>query len=142
MDVVIPSVANGSALELLLNGEVISTFKRTATANTVQNIRPAVSASASASLSGLVPETFTIEWTDQSSSPQASIAAQGVSSGVSYVVQISKNGGETWQTIGYDQHLTMLETDPSFLEDVDQLQVRITSSDGFTCQTTTKTLDL
>ena len=127
---------------MLLDGETINTFTRTATANAVQNIRLAASASDGASLRGLIPETFTIEWTNESSSSEAGLGAPTASFGVSYIVQISKDEGETWQTVGYGQNLTMLETDPSLLEDVDQIKVRVTSTDGFTSQTTTQTLAL
>ena len=142
VDVVIPSHPDGSALELLLDGETIDTFTRTATANAVENIRPAAAVTAEASLRGLIPETYTIEWTDVSSTAEAGLAATTTSSGVSYVVQISKDEGQTWQTVGYGQNLTKLETDPSLLEDVEQIKVRVSSTDGFTCQTTTQTLDL
>ena len=90
----------------------------------------------------MIPETFTIEWTDESSSSAAGRTASAASPGVSYVVQISKDGGETWQTFGYGQDLTRLEADPSFLEDANQIEVRVTSTDGFSCQTTTQTIEL
>lgn len=141
VDVVIPSYPDASSLELLLNGETISTFTRSTTANAVQNIRQSSSTGTATSLAGIIPESFSIEWTDNTSPSEAGFASTTTPAGVSYVVQISKDKGETWQTAGYGQNLTTLEIDSSFLEDLDQIQVKVISTDGFTSQITTQTLD-
>lgn len=138
VDMVIPSAPDGSRLELLMDGQVLDTFNRGATATPVSNVR---SGADGISLQGLVPETLTISWDDDAS---GGIGIQGESSGsgISYVVELSKDGGATWEVAGFDQPEKVLEADPSLFEDVSQILVRITSSDGFKAETVTQTIDL
>jgi hypothetical protein len=81
-----------------------------------------------------------IEWNDAST--ESGARALDTAPGVSYIVQISKDNGETWQTVGFDLDRTKLDVDPSLLEDADQIQVRVTSTDGFTAHTVTQNLNL
>lgn len=140
VDVVIPSDPQSSTLELVLNGQVIDTFTRTATANPVQNIRAATEPQERMMLSSPVSERRTIEWTDESAA--SGVRESAVSPKISYVVQISQDDGATWQTVGYDLDQTKLEIDSILLEGIERVQVRVTSTDGFTAQTVTQTVRL
>lgn len=140
VDVVIPSDSDGSTLELLLNAQVIDSFTRTATAKPVQNIQSPMELQERNILSSPISDKRTIEWTDEPAT--SSLRELAVSPGISYVVQISKDNGATWQTLGYDLDQTKLQIDSSLLEGADQVQVRVTSTDGFTAQVVTQTVSL
>jgi hypothetical protein len=140
VDVVIPSDPQSSTLELVLNGQVIDTFTRTATANPVQNIRAATEPQERMMLSSPISDRRMIEWTDESAA--SGVRESAVSPKISYVVQISQDDGATWQTVGYDLDQTKLEIDSTLLEGIERVQVRVTSTDGFTAQTVTQTVRL
>ncbi|MCG8368720.1 MAG: hypothetical protein MJA27_35975, partial [Pseudanabaenales cyanobacterium] len=139
VDMVILSDPEGATLELLMADQVIATFTRTATATPVQDIR-STAAAEGAALRGLTPENLTIEWTVTAADVSRALARP--TGGISYLVEISKDGGATWETVGFDQTQASLEIDPSWFEDMAQIQVRVTSSDGFSAQTVAQTIDL
>jgi hypothetical protein len=140
VDVVIPSTPDAAAIELVLEGQAIDTFTRTTTAQPVQNVRAVTPSQEFAIARNEIPTTVSIEWNDAST--ESGTRALDTARGVSYIVQISKDNGETWQTVGFDLDRTKLDVDPSLLEDADQIQVRVTSTDGFTAHTVTQNLNL
>lgn len=140
VDVVIPSTPDAAAIELVLEGQAIDTFTRTTTAQPVQNVRAVTPPQEFAIARSEIPTTVSIEWNDAST--ESGARALDTAPGVSYIVQISKDNGETWQTVGFDLDRTKLDVDPSLLEDADQIQVRVTSTDGFTAHTVTQNLNL
>lgn len=146
VDVVIPSAVDAAAIALVLDGQVIDTFTRTTTAQPVQDVRAVAPARGRSLDASETPSTINIEWKDVSAESDAAELSGArrfnAAPNVSYIVQMSQDQGETWQTIGFDLNQTNLAVDTSLLENSDQIQVRIISTDGFTAQTVTKTLNL
>ena len=60
--------------------------------------------------------------------------------GTVYSVQISTDGGQTWETVGFDLHEPQVAIDRSLIGDAKTVKVRITSTDGFRSVTTEKSL--
>lgn len=56
-----------------------------------------------------------------------------------YTVQLSTDDGHSWTTIGVGLHQPKAQIDRTLLEGVQEVQVRITATDGFRAETTTKT---
>ena len=122
VEAVLPELAGASSLQLLDGDRVVATYTVGASPAVVANIR-AVPAPASASLNPV------IAWDDEASTGRA--GASGGPSPPVYSVQLSSDGGSTWQTIGLGLRRPSVTVDRHLLQGRDEVKVRVTSSDGF-----------
>lgn len=161
IDVFVPGAASATKLELVFNGTVVDTFTPAPTPKAVSNIRgsaPARGARRGATRAaggpGAADEVAdadpVLTWTAPAapatrarrgaarSGPAGAAEAPGAPT--QYTVQISVDGGKTWQTVGYALKEPQVRIDRTVLGDADTVKVRITATSGFKSVTTEKTM--
>ena len=57
-----------------------------------------------------------------------------------YTVQVSVDGGATWQTVGYGLTEPQVRVDRTVLGDAEKVKVRVTATTGFRSVSTEKTM--
>jgi hypothetical protein len=169
IDVFVPGAAAATRLELLLEGVVVDTFASAAAAPpAVSNIRASTPARAPARgrRTGLPRAARTggpasddadadpvLSWTPavpagrgpRAASRRAGArtpAAGGTAAGAGtrYTVQVSVDGGTTWQTVGYGLTEPQVRIDRTVLGDAETVKVRVTATTGFRSVSTEKTM--
>jgi hypothetical protein len=161
IDVFVPGAASATKLELVFNGTVVDTFTPAPTPKAVSNIRgsaPARGARRGATRAaggpGAADEAAdadpVLTWTAPAapatrarrgaarSGPAG--AAEPPGAATQYTVQISVDGGKTWQTVGYALKEPQVRIDRTVLGDADTVKVRITATSGFKSVVTEKTM--
>ena len=68
------------------------------------------------------------------------LPAAGHSAGTRYTVQVSVDGGTTWQTVGYGLTEPQVRIDRTVLGDAETVKVRVTATTGFKSVSTEKTM--
>ena len=165
IDAFVPGAAAATRLELVLEGVVVDTFAAEATAPpAVSNIRgsaparrrrggPARAAAPASAIDGSDADPV-LSWTP--AVPATKRGTRGVARGSSrapgaatpaaagaatrYTVQISIDGGATWQAVGYGLTEPQVRIDRGVLADADTVKVRITATTGFKSVSTEKTM--
>lgn len=112
VDTVVPVGASPEAIELVVGGQVVDTFRP---GGAPPALRAARHASAEAGAFGLA--------LDFDRGPEA---------GQTFAAQVSTDGGATWQTIGVGLKEPTIQVDRSQFRPGDQVQLRIISTNGFT----------
>lgn len=128
-------VSGGDAtrLELLLNGAVVDIFEPAAPPRAVQNIRAASAAERAATRGrrGVAAEETAdnpvLTWSEAGTRARREAAGGGRT----YTVQISTDGGGSWQTVGFALREPRVVIDRQAIGDAGEVLVRITSTDGF-----------
>jgi hypothetical protein len=145
VDAFIPRSASMTRLELVLNGTVLDTFSPGGTAGSVRNIRSAAPGAGrrgakrlTADISAGDPDFASLSWDapGRAGAAKRGLTAQAESS--VYSVQISIDGGKTWETVGFDLREPRVAIDRGLIGDAKTVKVRITSTDGFRSVTTEK----
>ena len=137
VDILLAASKRASRLEMVLNGTVVDTFIPAAEARAVRNItavsgtRRRARAARSADESQ-ESERAVITWTEPGGS-RTSRSARSAQTGSArvYTVEVSTDGGGTWQTVGFGLREPQVTIDRRALGDADDVRVRITSNDGF-----------
>jgi len=124
VDALLPNPPGAAALELLDGDRVLATFTVGASPTVVTNIR-AISSPVAASPNPM------IAWDDEPPAAVRSFAAAAPAPPPVYSVQLSADGGSTWQTIGLGLKRPSVTVDRHLLQGQDEVKVRVTSSDGF-----------
>ena len=77
-----------------------------------------------------------------SRTPAAGATAAGTAAGAAtrYTVQVSVDGGATWQTVGYGLTEPQVRVDRTVLGDAETVKVRVTATTGFRSVSTEKTM--
>lgn len=159
VDATVPSHADAVALELVHAGKVLATYRAGPPPAPVKDIEPAGTgqatpqAAAPGGLGGVATSggpTFedpVITWTGSPAGPAPAAVGAGPNIGggsaaadPTYSVQISTDGGQSWATIGVGLKQPQAHIDRTLLEGAQQVQVRVTATDGFRATSTTKTL--
>ena len=123
VDAVIPFVPAASAMELVVAGKVLDTLKVTKHDPIVKNVRvPPVTSRAA-----LLKAPLVVTW--EASHPDGAK--------MTYSVQISPDGGKTWQTLAVGLTNPRLEIDPEQIKDLRSIMFRVIASDGFHSAMTT-----
>jgi hypothetical protein len=117
VDTVVPNVAGAAAVELLLDGEMLDRFAVGDGAVAAQLVAPAEAGLVAGAVSG---PTITLNW-DAPDAP----------AGQRYIVQVSADGGASWNTLAAGTPATSLEVDRDDFPGATGLEVRITATSGF-----------
>jgi len=161
IDAFVPGAAAATRLELVLDGAVVDTFAAGAAPAAVSNIRgsaPARSRRGGPSRAAARTETPdsgedadpVLSWTPAKPAARAARsaargAARTTAGGAAtpdtrYTVQVSIDGGATWQTVGYALREPQVRIDRGVLGDAATVKVRVTATSGFTSVSTEKTM--
>lgn len=166
IDVFVPGASSATKLELVFNGAVVDTFTPAPTPKAVSNIRSSAptrgartrgGAARTAGGPGAADEDDdgdpVLTWTPAAApatrgsrrsrgatrgGPAAAAEAPGADT--QYTVQVSVDGGTTWQTVGYALKEPTVRIDRTVLGDAATVKVRITATSGFKSVTTEKTM--
>jgi hypothetical protein len=117
VDAVIPQPAGLRALRLVVGGEIVDTFEPS-------RVRPAPRA-----LKAIVPKgaaAATIAWDEASAAKD-----------LTYAVQTSVDGGQTWQTQAIGLKTRKFKLDREELGKAEAVKVRVIASNGFQSAVTT-----
>jgi len=137
VDAFLPA-GEAARLELVLNGQVIDTFAASGTARPVSNIRAERLRRRAERTAEAVEADPVISWSPAGGRRAARAGAR--ETGPRYTVQVSVDGGETWQTVGYGLRDPRVTLDREILGDAETVRVRITSTTGFRSASTEKEL--
>ncbi|MEO5823733.1 MAG: hypothetical protein ABIT71_24775, partial [Vicinamibacteraceae bacterium] len=165
IDAFVPDAANATRLELVMDGVVVDTFAPgVAAPPAVSNIRGSapVRAARRSGVSRAGTRTTATGPLDPDADPvlswtpaaPASRGTRGVNRGAvrapgtgatagadtRYTVQISVDGGATWQTVGYALTEPQVRVDRTVLGDAETVKVRVTATTGFKSVSTEKTM--
>ncbi|MGO9469319.1 MAG: hypothetical protein ACLQIB_11875 [Isosphaeraceae bacterium] len=122
VDALLPDRPGAAALQLLDGDRVLANFTVCASPTVVTNIRAASSHVAAS------PNPV-IVWDDEQAGGAA--GPSGGSAPPVYSVQLSADDGSTWRTIGLGLRRPSVTVDRHLLQGLDEVKVRVTSSDGF-----------
>lgn len=140
VELALPPSPTAAKLELLMDGDVLDSFTRGAPAAAVQDIATdAAPAGRAVGSAGTSTNSTVISWTDVSGAAERKAPSSG--SAVTFTVQLSTDGGTTWHAIGFGLTTPEIELDHSMLEDAESVMIRVTATDGFESETTTRTFD-
>ena len=117
MDAIIPKPAGLRALKLVVGGETVDTFQSS-------RVRPAPRALKAIAPKGAAAPT--IAWDEASAAKD-----------LTYAVQTSLDGGQTWQTQAIGLKTRKFKLDREDLGKADDVKVRIIASSGFESGVTT-----
>ena len=167
IDVFVTGASAATRLELLLDGVVVDTFAPAAAAPpAVSNIRASTparppapgrrpGASRAARAGGPASDDDAdpvLSWTPAGPAGRGTRAASrragarppagGPVTGAAtrYTVQVSVDGGSTWQTVGYGLTAPQVRIDRTVLGDAQTVKVRVTATTGFRSVSTEKTM--
>lgn len=160
IDVFVPGAASATKLELVFNGAVVDTFTPAPAPKSVSNIRGSArargarrAATRAAGGPGAAEEADdadpVLTWTPaaapatrarRGAARSGAGPAEAPGTPTQYTVQISVDGGKTWQTVGYALKEPQVRVDRTVLGDADTVKVRITATSGFKSVTTEKTM--
>lgn len=145
IDAAIPNDMAATTLDLLLNGALLDTFTSAAPAMPAADIRAMGGGAA-----GLVddeaatPTAPVLTWTDPArefgAGPQGIVAVAGQAP--TYTVELSVDGGHTWRTIGFGLPHPQVTVDPALLIGAATVQIKVTTTDGFTSESSIATLNV
>lgn len=129
VDAFLPA-ANASRLELVLNSQVVDTFTPTGQARPVASVRAERPARRRGEPAPADEDRDpVITWTE--AGRRAAAPARAVEEGPRYTVQVSADGGVTWQTVGFGLREPRVTLDRELLGDAETVKIRITSTNGF-----------
>jgi hypothetical protein len=145
VEAILPNDPAAVAIELRYDNQLLDTFTPGAEPAEPTDIRPATAAV------GAVPSAFAfhtasvrpkIAWRPKPASAGAipMAATSGTGRGPAYTVQVSADGGRTWQTVGVGLTVPEVTLDSQIYADRDSIQVRVTATNGFQVKTATQTL--
>jgi len=162
IDVFVPGASAATKLELVFNGTVVDTFTPAPTPKAVSNVRSSAPSRRARGARGAAraaggPGAEDAEDADPvlTWTPAAAPAARGAArarargaggppeaagTDTQYTVQVSVDGGKTWQTVGYALKEPQVRIDRTVLGDAATVKVRITATSGFKSVTTEKTM--
>jgi hypothetical protein len=141
IDALLPPAKNASRMELLLNDKVIDTFVPGPPPARVRAIRPAAPAPRRRGPEAeAVEDNPVLTWQETGTSRARGRGAAAAPPGRVYTVQVSIDGGRTWQTAGFGLRQPSVTIDRQLLGDAETVRVRITSTNGFERATTEQTL--
>ncbi len=135
VDAMIPRSAGASLVEMLIDGEMVDTYLAGSRPPQISNVRKrVVEADADATESTDIPNTteelVSFEW--DVGDGEADAAADADSSNVTYSVQVSTDGGATWQTIAVGRTTPDATIDRNQFHDAgDNIMVRVIATNGF-----------
>jgi hypothetical protein len=145
VDALIPAPPDAARLELVLNGHVVDTYEAGTMPRAVRDIR-SISAPTRARRRGVAAPAdqgeadAVITW-QETGVPKADTRARSAETrGRTYVVQVSADDGQTWQTAGFGLSEPQTSIDRRLFGSADTIKVRVIASDGFRSVTTEKTL--
>jgi len=118
VDAVIPANPSARQIELLYNGQVVDTFRSSAAAPEISNLRREASTESDLSFA----------WDDATAAMEGETGA----SNVTYNVQVSTDDGQTWQTVAVGRTSPDATIDRTQFEPGDRVIVRVVATDGFT----------
>lgn len=168
IDTFVAGGAAATRLELVLDGTVVDTFTPAPAPAAVTNIRGRAPAAgprgaARGAVRGAVAGTAAdddgadpvLTWTAVGTRGArgargaaragaarggAAPAAEAAGGDTRYTVQVSVDGGTTWQTVGFALKEPQVRIDRSVLGDAASVKVRVTATSGFTSVTSEKTM--
>ncbi|HEY0405128.1 MAG TPA: hypothetical protein VGC89_05340 [Pyrinomonadaceae bacterium] len=132
VDAAIPRQPAARSLELLIDGQVVDTFQATAPPPEIGNVRrreveeDEVEA---ADAPSRTEELVSFEW-DVGSGEEDEVA-DAQSSNITYNVQVSTDGGATWQTVAVGRATPDATIDRNQFQDAEQIMVRVIATNGF-----------
>jgi len=129
---------DAATLELVHNGKVLASFRASGAPPAPQDVQAAQPAAGNAGV-GLAPFGDPVITWKAGGGMGGAGAAAALAAGHTYTVQVSTNDGHSWTTIGVGLHQPETQIDRTLLEGVQTVQVRVTATDGFRAETTTKT---
>jgi hypothetical protein len=118
VDVVVPNVTKAAAIELLLAKTLLDRFEVHGATVAVRGMPGATGPSLTAGPA--VGGNVVLNW-----------EAPGAGANQRYVVQVSGDGGTSWNTLAAGTAATSLEVDRDDFPDATELEVKITATSGF-----------
>lgn len=129
VDVALPRRADAAALELVVDGAVVDTFRAGGPPPQVTGIRRREAAEDEVGPAGMPEDTVTFEWGVESQEDEG--AADAAAGSVTYNVQVSKDGGQTWQTVAVGRPTPDVTIERGDFADAESVVVRVVATNGF-----------
>jgi len=130
VDTVLPFHQNARILELIIGGKTVDVFKAQGAPPEIANIRRSEPAEAlgDAADAADAGNLVSIQW-DVAGGADA--MADAASSNITYNVQVSSDGGNTWQTVAVGRTTPDATIDRSQFPEATNLKVRVIATNGF-----------
>jgi hypothetical protein len=138
IDATIPNDMAAARLDLLLDGQVLDTFSSSVPAMPAADIRVLDAGPAGLVGGGARAKSPTLAWTDPGMELPGLVALPGQTP--TYAVELSVDGGATWRTAGFGLAQPQVTVDPALLAGAETVQVKVTTTDGFTSESSVTTL--
>jgi hypothetical protein len=141
LDATVPAVEDAGAIELVHAGKVLDTYEPTARPGPLKDIKPLAGqgpAGVAMAAAG-APANPVLTWTDTGAMSPAALGGPAAG-GPTYLVQLSTDDGQTWTTIGMGLRQPQVTVDRNLLHGATEVKVRVSSTNGFQTESTTKTI--
>lgn len=131
VDMAIPYQPEARVLELVLDGNILDTYRAAAPPPEIGNIRrqPSDAALTDAGDAGAASDLVSFQWDVAGGSADA--LTDAASSNISYNVQVSDDGGNTWQTVAVGRKTPDATIDRTQFPDASHIIVRVIATNGF-----------
>ena len=140
IDATIPNDPVAARIELLMDGQVLDAFMPAVSAVPPADIHVMEPGAAGLAGGGAAPRSPTLAWTDPAVEAQGLAALPGQAP--TYTVELSTDGGATWRTVGFGLAQPQVTIDPALLAGAETVQVKVTTTDGFTSESSIITLEV
>ena len=127
VDMAIPFQPEARALELVVDGNVVDTYRAAAPPPAITNIRRRAPGLAEAADASAPDDLLAFEW-DVAGGAEALADAAG---SVTYNVQVSTDGGSTWQTVAVGRTTPDANIDRTQFPEGGAVMVRVIATNGF-----------
>jgi len=132
VDVALPRQADAASLELLVDDQVVDTFRPGAAPPPLSNVRRReVEEDETAAVGvGASEDAVSLEW-DAPVAEEEGVVGEAGTSPVTYNVQVSTDGGRTWQTVAVGLTTPTATIDRGQFQDAESVMVRVIATNGF-----------
>ncbi len=140
VDVSVPWNSEVGSIQLLLNGKVVDRFEAGVRPMPAQNIQPLGPQAALGAAGASAPPNPVVTWDPGNVPAGAAAAPPGKSP--TYIVQISRDNGKSWSTIGMGLKQPQVTIDRSLLSNTQSIELKVTSTNGVYSESSTKTISV
>jgi hypothetical protein len=132
VDVALPRQVEAASLELLVGDQVVDTFRPGAAPPPLSNVRRRQLEEDETAAVGLgtSEDAVSLEW-DAGFTEDEGAEGDAAAGNLTYNVQVSTDGGQTWQTVAVGLPSPTATIDRGQFEDADKVMVRVIATNGF-----------